>query len=832
MKYWFPAAHAVNSFAITGLLVALALAGDAGLAADVGMIHAVLMLTFQALSGDVRSITLQRRSRFSLTFLLSSRVVFLLPLAVVAWLLSVSVSADGGLALFLICRRASEWIAEVHLSSREIDTDQRTAGIYTTIQAAAFGGVVLTGVSPAGSLGTGAFVLWATSPLFLCGDFLCRNFNIRAGLSRDCLAAFLPYLRSTSINAGAVFAFRSLVLMLGGRVLAGELFAAFSLGSLIATLFARAIGPSMLYEKRHLPQRTPRLVWLLSLGTVAVGSLLLIAQHRTSFPWGFRGRSDLFWQAVGLSMVGGAFMLHGILNRLRLLQQSGGSVLGQDTLFSMLIVLSVPFLYLARGPQALAFCFLWNGILSVLFYGGGYHLVRLRDESRPVTGYVVMAILAGLSTPVFFQLSSGIFRSTTQHFESGGSLSRLPLPFSVAACYAGIAMLADYRKCRLSLNFLFWTAIILVAVCLFSTPGAGDLPSDRLMLVIQYLLPMPALLLGQTYGARWGHSGRFERVLFWMLAFVIPLQVARTFLDGYYVLRPSVFLFSIYQHLQYVPLVMIVLFLLVFFRLYDTPTYRRGLFLLSPVVGIYAAMSSSFMTLGSLLIGLTVFVIHRWLQDRPMRSACLVAAMTILTMVCHVHAGLNNSTNYMVGKLTQFRPDARSVNQSSADLVPVNVADRFTVWKFYSTAVAASPGHLWLGHAHPPARAEYPSAHNYLLDSLYNFGLVGTLPVAVLMALTLIRVLPRSWQVLKDPQTCGWALAVLLLVFADNMFKVGLRQPYPGILAFFLWGSTLSMLQPQRASASSSDITPTIPGFPPADDVPGSPSKSHHRRVA
>jgi hypothetical protein len=37
---------------------------------------------------------------------------------------------------------------------------------------------------------------------------------------------------------------------------------------------------------------------------------------------------------------------------------------------------------------------------------------------------------------------------------------------------------------------------------------------------------------------------------------------------------------------------------------------------------------------------------------------------------------------------------------------------------------------------------------------------------------------------------------VVFALFVDSMFKVPLRQPYPGIFFFFLWGLLLAQLQP------------------------------------
>jgi hypothetical protein len=45
-------------------------------------------------------------------------------------------------------------------------------------------------------------------------------------------------------------------------------------------------------------------------------------------------------------------------------------------------------------------------------------------------------------------------------------------------------------------------------------------------------------------------------------------------------------------------------------------------------------------------------------------------------------------------------------------------------------------------------------------------------------------------------QTLWLAALVAFLVLVDSNFKVTLRQPYPGIFVYFLWGLLLSRLRP------------------------------------
>ena len=70
----------------------------------------------------------------------------------------------------------------------------------------------------------------------------------------------------------------------------------------------------------------------------------------------------------------------------------------------------------------------------------------------------------------------------------------------------------------------------------------------------------------------------------------------------------------------------------------------------------------------------------------------------------------------------------------------------------------------------------------------YNFGLLALLPVLAMLAWTVHMMWLRRSAIIGDPLLLATALAFFYLFFVENMLKVGLRQPYPGILSYFIWG--------------------------------------------
>src|SRR5262245_217523 len=126
MSYGFPLAHAANTFAMTVLMIVLALCGRSEMAVEVGLVHAATLITFQAFSGDARSLLLRVEGRLLPDALLRLRLTLALPLAGAAWLLSAGVSlADPQLAAALIVRRIVEWVAELHLAESEFRGEER-----------------------------------------------------------------------------------------------------------------------------------------------------------------------------------------------------------------------------------------------------------------------------------------------------------------------------------------------------------------------------------------------------------------------------------------------------------------------------------------------------------------------------------------------------------------------------------------------------------------------------------------------------------------------------------------------------------------------------------
>jgi hypothetical protein len=806
----FPAAFMANTFAMTAVMIALSLGGKPELAADVGIVHGATLALFHAFSANARSIILNPSSGIPPGSVLGLRLMLVLPLGGLSFLLSTQLAGVAALVAFgLVVRRGVEWIAEVSVSEMELHCETTPSAQFLALQ------TVLTMAVVGWLLADLPFALvvifgWATSPLWIT---LTRTLGWpRIGhLADGSWLRFLPHIGSTAIIGMSVYVFRLLILLLVGKTIAGDLYAAFAIGGLLGSVFAQALGPTLvLHEARGGVARFP--AWLravLWFSLLSGLTLFVMASVRPDqLLW--TGKSDLFWMAAGLSLMGGVVMVAAQRVRLRLLQHHAEKdVFGPDVLMNILIVGAVPYLFYLVGTEALAFLYLISSVLAVLFYSSASAdrwAETIRSWDVPVRATIALLLLA----PIFFQLNGAIFSDPSYNFDTGRLLTRLPIPLSVLACYGGIVLLGGYAWARLSLTTIFLTFTLMLLSSVLLTHEQRGQEQAKLILLIQFVLPMFALVLGQLFGVKDGAKSVLAKMFLYVLVALVPVQLAATWGGGESLLSPSLYLFSVYQHLQYVPLMIVGAYLIALCSLWDVRRYRMVLLMLSAPMGLYVIASASNLAIGLLLAGVVGFSAYETVHGRGTRTV-LALGVLVITSSFFYFSIMNNTTTVFAEKyrgmpmvdLAMVDRDAR-VPQNIK--VPQNIAQRIEHWKFYTGGVLESVKSAALGHATLPDRTQHPSAHNYYLDFAYHFGVIALLPLLGLIALTLIGI-RRNWGAfLSSPSLLGLAAVVLFLILADNAVKVGMRQPYPGILTFFLWGVLLTELG--RRSVDSENPKP------------------------
>jgi len=781
----------VNTFAMTLLLVSLGLAGESELAADIGIVQGATLALFYAFSANARSLILNGSSQYSAGGIMLSRIVLVIPLALIAYWLSVKVAGVPYLlASVLILRRITEWLGEVHLSEMEKLGSQSFAQRYLILQSTLLFLVILwvVGDFPHPLLG---LLVWAAAPLTLSMRFIGKSFTKLVDSPFQLALKMMPHFGSTAIIGVTVYIFRLLIILLTGKEIAGDLFTAFAIGGLAGSLFANAFGASIaLHEqlsgKKYFPQS---LRWLLNLSAI-LGACLYVAASLNLSGLDWTGKSDFFWQAAGLSMIGGVVMVYAQRIRFRLLQgDEERDVFGPDVIINLLLIMAIP-IAVVLGIESLVTLYLFSALLCLVFYFSAQHQNRISHilDSNPRRLLFRMSLISVfLVFPIFFQLNSGIFRDTSDLFDSGGMLLNVPIPISVLACFIGILILAQYRNAIQSFVIIFFTFIILIISTLVISTDNDSLQSSKLILLIQFLLPMFGLVLGQMYARGMLDTDKvYIKSFLVVLAVIVPLQLVITITQDKSLLTSSLGLFSVYQHLDYVPMVFAAVYVMLLPMMWSSMVSKLCAIVLGLILTEYISKSLSEVAPWLILTGLMVFAWMRYRLHRDALSSLVLILFFSSYLAFNIASDhleqykLGMTSNSEIGYLLEgYRSQSLESQQAT---------------KYFADDGYASTKSLLFGSAVTPTRTEFTGNKNYYSDMTYNFGLIGLMPFLILLVHT-ISLVKSNWdKVCSTIDVTLLVLVVMTLVVVDSFFQVGLRQPYPGLFTFFLWGILIAKL--------------------------------------
>jgi hypothetical protein len=628
-QYLFPAAYVLLTQAMTALLVGAGLLGQSELAADIGIVQAATLGTFFAFSGNARSLILSTQSSIPLAGIVVARLVLLLPLCGAALVLSVMIArVDAALALALVARRAVEWIGELELSASELRGDRAVGLRSLVLQFVLLMGALLT-LLVAPQHVFWAILAWAFAPLLPALSFVVPVLRKAGGALRLPLQELLPHFGSTAVTGVSLYAFRALLVLVAGKAVAGDLFAAFAVGSFLGTLYANVLGPSFaLHEQRSGRSYLPKWMWSATLAYLAAGVALLAAAYGASALLAATGKSAFFWQALGWSLLGGVLMVAAQRARLGLLAQGrGDAVFGPDVMIHVLLIAAVPVLYATERGYGWAGLYALNALLAFVFYAA-----TKRGEARAAArrdGWLPPLLAFCVFFPLFFLLSGTIYNPEHAVFDSGGVLRNLPLPISLLACFGGVLLLGRYAAAGPAL----WTILtLLVAMLLSSAAVSGSELAERskMLLMLQVLLPTFGLVLGAAVDPMLERERALSHALVAAVALIVPAQLVASWIDGSFTLTHDLGVFGVYQHFEYVPVILTCGFLAALPAAWAGAgrAGKAGLAILFGLVGAYAASVYSMSAMGLAGAGIGAFLLLRVLVARE-RAALAATAVAL-----------------------------------------------------------------------------------------------------------------------------------------------------------------------------------------------------------
>jgi hypothetical protein len=332
---------------------------------------------------------------------------------------------------------------------------------------------------------------------------------------------------------------------------------------------------------------------------------------------------------------------------------------------NILLVTAIPVFFSLADVNGMLFLYPLNAVLAYMFYWASHRQEHSSESIKKSTSrgsFARLIIAIGLILPLFFLLSGKIYNVSEPVIDSGGLLLNLPIPVSLLACFSGLLVVGKYRKATLGLTVVFLSFALMLAASLVTTSGELANERSKLLLMLQFLLPMFALTLGLAFEL--GHENQefLERSIVYVLALVVPVQLILSWVDGTLALKHSLYLFSIYQHQQYVPVMFVSGYLIALSTLWLTGPLRPALILIGALLGIYAAASYSMLSLALLLVGMVGFGAYCALRSRDFRPL-LLSVLTLIIAASYLYVARNTITfdmkyGFLYGKERPYAVEA------------------------------------------------------------------------------------------------------------------------------------------------------------------------------
>jgi O-antigen ligase len=313
------------------------------------------------------------------------------------------------------------------------------------------------------------------------------------------------------------------------------------------------------------------------------------------------------------------------------------------------------------------------------------------------------------------------------------------------------------------------------------------------------------LLLGQLVGI--DKDKIIARAFMLTISIVVPWQLLASWLQNDPLsndkLTHYLFAFSIYAHRQYVTLIFVCAFAYATVSLWQE--YKRWFCVLTALMFVYVSISLSYLTIFSYFAFLLIFWAGRLWPYLPNMKVVLVSLLAFSLVTWAGYAYIEKVTLHRTAIATAQDLFHGKFDELLNGQVPTNVQSRVDMWKLFAQEILTSHRTLLVGHPQPMPRAMKANPHNGYLDVAYSFGLIGLLPICALIIYTSF----LCWVQRKTLSKPAWWLLtiVVYIVVVDNNFKSTLRQPYPGIFEYFLWGMLLHHLRFGQPTATPSKAT-------------------------
>lgn len=744
---------------------------------EVALFGSFTILVCQIFSSNSRSLILSKKNVVDPIEVIIQRFIFIFPIMILSTIfIYLYEFQDISLITSILFLIISQWIFEIVLSGKEIKSKKIDKSHFILYIISLF--FIIFSLYIKNFLILKVIINFITLFVFYkIFVFLKDDSNKLQLYKLDIKNWFKSFIFSSFGSSLAIatsnFLFRFFIVILNSANLSSTLIVGFMFGSLPVSLFFHIFGASIVRENFNLKFVTK--IFKIIFVILLVLCFLLIYRYINIFSLTPLDSSSLLIVTASCSVIGCFPMMLGLYRRQLYIQRIvKENFFYLDMIYSFGVILIIPIIYVLGNTNYYVLSFFVTGILSSIIYFFSNIIAKQK---------IIKLLLFLLPIPLFLTLFNPLKKLDVSLFNSldidmVNHIYSLPIPISIFVL--PIVILALLSKIKFQIYSIYFF-IFSFFISVFSLLFMQRLTFLNVLNLVQFFLPMSALICGEVVGKLENYKNNFLKYLFYISSTIILFDIFRMIILIYKNINLDLGIFAIYKDFEYTAAILLIcisLSLITFIQ-------KNNFIKLENVIT---------------LILLSFYIIFK----NSLVIYLLVSILLILILITKIKFIKINKYNYIFTGLLVIITfyiinNFRLSYSNSSEFFEIFFNHRLQSYFLFVEEIFMNIQNFLFGsNIENKLYLKVPGVFNYYFDYIYNFGFISLLPFLYLIYLTF----SKTWEIRKiisnNFQNLFLFFSLGYIIFIDSTFGSSLKQPYSGVLIYFIWGLYLSVIFPTK----------------------------------
>lgn len=764
--------YLINFVSLNTLVILLYFFGYKQLVIDIALFGSFVILLCQIFSFHSRTLLLSKTKTIDTIATLIQRLIFSLIIFTVSSLfITFFVQEDRNLAICVMVALITNWIYEIILTKEEVISNriQKTHLFLTLlcflliITSFIVGNFVLLKIT---------IILYSAIILYQILKFLYNNIN-QIKEQRYTVDAFFGIYFFSSFGSSlsisiSNFLFRYFIVILSSLEVSSAVIIGFMFGSLPVSLFYNIFGASLIRNQINIKKIKKYSTYFLI--CVVISVVFILSNYNLDIISNFLIKENILFITIFFSILGMFPMLSGLYKRQKIIQDSKSklSFFYLDMIFGLTVSIIVPLVYIMNYELFFSTCFLLSGIFSFIIFNLSSNLKNKN---------LILLLVTLLPLPIFFEFLDNLreFNFLILNQENNHRILEnfysLPIPLSLIIIPVLVLSLMQIYKYKL---VSIYSISISFLIGILSMIYLQRLTFSNFLNIIQFFLPMIAIIAGEISGRIRLISKVFFKNFFYLSFIIISLQILFTLILQNQMIPSNLFGIHIYQNIEF-----------------SSTVFFLGIF-------FYITLNSNELDNFNDLKKINIYKFYLSLLLLLFAYFINSISIYLLLIIFSVYLSFINK-NYLLFLLIILSYFALIIylkDSLSLDFLGDHFKTIYISNLNFLFEISQSAEYLFFGsNISNKLYLSEKGTFNYYLDYIYNFGLISLIPMLFLIYYTIETTYKLRHKIFKNFSNHILFFLFLFIIFIDSFLRTGLKQPFIGIVYYFIWGIYLSRMR-------------------------------------